>query len=175
MRDICLLGLPGAGKGTFLQRLEKIDAEGEIAMVSTGDIARSISEETVRTGAFAPEDKFREALFGWLDETRQTYDRIILEGFPRTFEQLVLAEKICNNPLYVVLETPVITCIQRLHGRGRIDDTPENIARRLTEHRINIDQIVRAVQSGPRGRVLTLTDNSHDHVLFAMKEAGWIR
>ena len=64
----------------------------------------------------------------------------LLDGFPRTIAQAealdaMLAEK--NTPLDVVLELRVgeEVLFARLAGRGRADDTPEVIRRRLVAYR----------------------------------------
>ncbi len=67
-------------------------------------------------------------------------DELILDGFPRKFEQ---AEWLINNKsdhgrdigLVVVLEVPRAELLNRLRIRGRADDTPEAIDERLSIYR----------------------------------------
>lgn len=67
-------------------------------------------------------------------------DQVILDGFPRKFEQ---AEWLVNSKsdhgreigLVVVLEVPREELLNRLRIRGRVDDTPEAIDERLSIYR----------------------------------------
>src|SRR5690606_9897454 len=68
------------------------------------------------------------------------YPKIIVDGFPRTKEQ---AEWLANYmerageeiEQVVVLEVPEGEIMNRLDKRGRMEDTPETIARRMTIYR----------------------------------------
>ena len=67
-------------------------------------------------------------------------DQIILDGFPRKFEQAewLIGSKSDHGReigLVVVLEVPREELLHRLHIRGRVDDTPEAIDERLSIYR----------------------------------------
>lgn len=151
MRDICITGLPGSGKGTLATNLCNYAASElgvEALVVVTGDIAREISKDSAKTGAFAPEDEMRKRVREYIDEARHDGKRVIMEGFPRAVPQLVLAEQILERPLYVMIDTPVLTCIRRLIKRGRGDDTTDAIGNRMVEHLKIVGGMMDIIQHG---------------------------
>lgn len=74
-------------------------------------------------------------------------DHVILDGYPR---QLSQAEWLVSTQhehersiaLVVVLEVPQSELLRRLQLRGRVDDTPESIAKRMTIYRSEIYPIL---------------------------------
>jgi adenylate kinase family enzyme len=120
----------------------------EAVVIVTGDIAREISKASRETGAFAPEDEMRRRINEYVAEARSSGAVVIMEGFPRTLPQLVLAEQILDSPLHVIMETPVMTCIRRLIGRGRQDDTPDNIGNRISDHQKIVGEVMTAIRGG---------------------------
>lgn len=68
------------------------------------------------------------------------YPKIIVDGFPRTKAQaewLTQYLKRTNESieLVIVLEVPEAEIMKRLEKRGRVEDTPETIAKRMSIYR----------------------------------------
>jgi adenylate kinase len=80
---------------------------------------------------------FNEAIRG---AKAKNYEKVIVDGFPRTKAQAEwLADYMEENgekiDLVVVLEVPEGELMKRLEKRGRMEDTPETIARRMNIYR----------------------------------------
>ncbi len=144
--NILLLGPQGSGKGTQAKRIS--DAYG-IPHIATGDMLRSaISAETelgrkvkpiYDSGGLVPDDLMIELIRDRLTES-DTDNGFVLDGFPRTLAQAEALDPMLREigkELTVVfaLQLPEQVCIDRLTKRaqveGRVDDTPEAIAKRL--------------------------------------------
>ncbi|MCQ3805828.1 MAG: adenylate kinase [Acidimicrobiaceae bacterium] len=138
-----ILGRQGSGKGT--QSLRICEAYGCVH-VSTGDMLRSAVEQGTELGRQASQTMEAGGLVS--DETmngivaqrlsrRDIAERgVLLDGFPRTAEQANALERILYDlgerlTVAVNLEVPTKTVTERMLGRGRGDDTPEAIQRRL--------------------------------------------
>lgn len=139
---VILLGPPGAGKGTQAQLLS---TRLGVVAISTGDIFRAnvgagtelgkVAKKYLDTGELVPDEvtmaMVRERLAA--DDVVAGY---LLDGFPRTTMQAQgLDEHLASvgQPLDGVLEIQVPTeeLVARLSGRGRRDDSPETVRRRL--------------------------------------------
>ena len=122
------MGIPGVGKGTQASRLR--DTLG-ILHVSTGDILReaisagSVLGKRVRdyleSGALVPDDLMAELITERLSRSDAS-GGFILDGFPRTEEQVVILDRVLAN-LSVkldgvfLLEAPEAEIVSRLSGR----------------------------------------------------------
>lgn len=176
MRDICITGLPGSGKGTLATNLQSLAVTMgiECCVIVTGDIAREISKESRKTGAFAPEEEMRERVAQQVDVARDNGMVVVMEGFPRTVAQMAVAELMLENPLYVIMETPAITCMRRLLGRGREDDTPDNIGRRLIEHQQIVGELMSIIRGGEMWEdYMEVPNNDHVHCKQIAISAEW--
>jgi adenylate kinase len=146
--NILLLGPQGSGKGTQARR---IAGEFGLAHISTGEMLRhAIGLETplglavkpiVEGGALVPDDLMIALIRERLEEG-DTRDGFILDGFPRTIAQAealdaMLGEIGRDLDIVFELQVPDEVSIERLAKRaveeGRIDDSPEGVARRLAE------------------------------------------
>jgi adenylate kinase family enzyme len=176
MRDICITGLPGAGKGTLATNLQALAVTMgiECCVIVTGDIAREISKESLETGAFAPENEMRRRIREQIKCARDNNMVVVMEGFPRTAAQLVLAEQILERPLYVIMETSPMTCIRRLIGRGRQDDTADAIGRRIVEHQQIVGEVMNIVREGEKWEDwLAVPNNDEIHCRQISISAEW--
>jgi adenylate kinase len=137
---LIVFGRQGAGKGTQAVRLA---GHYGIPHISTGDMLRGAAAEGTELGLKAkvlmdagdlvPDDVMEgivverlakdDAAPGWL-----------LDGYPRTIGQIHAMQRNLGEvfvDLAVNLDVPVDVVTDRMLSRGREDDTPEAIQRRL--------------------------------------------
>ena len=146
MIRLLLIGAPGAGKGT---QAEKLSAAYKIPAISTGDIFRhNVKNETqlgkqakafMDRGEYVPDSLTNDLVRDRLSEA-DAKDGFLLDGYPRTAEQVVELDSILEaqgNKLDVVVQLTADTdeVVRRLLNRaieqGRADDTEDVIRRRL--------------------------------------------
>ena len=140
MTRLVILGKQGAGKGTQCALLVK---HYGIPHVSTGDMLRAAVAEGTDLGLQAKE--IMEAgelvsddlILGIVRERLAEPDAqvgFLLDGFPRTEVQArELIAMLAPNAINVAIdiEVPDNVVTERMLARGRADDTPEAIQRRL--------------------------------------------
>jgi adenylate kinase len=140
MTRLVILGKQGAGKGTQCALLVK---HYGIPHVSTGDMLRAAvaegtelglqAKEVMETGELVSDD----LILGIVRERLAQPDAqlgFLLDGFPRTDVQArELAALLAPNAIDVAIdiEVPDNVVTERMSARGRADDTPEAIQRRL--------------------------------------------
>ncbi len=139
---ILLFGPTGAGKSMQGQMLA---VRQGWKWLSTGEMLRQSTDPAVIATLKAGElvsDKLTYQVFDHAvqEAYRKHYQNIIVDGFPRTKEQAAwlddhLAHTGDNIDLVVVLEVPEQEIMRRLAKRGRMEDTPETIARRMAIYR----------------------------------------
>ncbi len=123
MKNIILLGAPGAGKGT---QAAMIAEEFKVPHISTGDILRrNMKEGTplglkakafVESGGLVPD----EVVIGLVEDRLSQEDcknGYILDGFPRTIAQAEALNKVARIDLAINIDVPFETIIDRLGGR----------------------------------------------------------
>lgn len=123
MKNIILLGAPGAGKGT---QAAMIAEEFKIPHISTGDILRrNMKEGTplglkakafVESGGLVPD----EVVIGLVEDRLSQEDcknGYILDGFPRTIAQAEALDKVARIDLAINIDVPFETIVSRLGGR----------------------------------------------------------
>lgn len=138
---LVIFGRQGAGKGTQSQRL--VDAYG-VVHVSTGDMLRAAIAAETELGLAA--QKIMDAgglvddqtMIGIVAERLAEDDIIergvLLDGFPRTPSQAeelvtILGDRAIDAAINLEVSVEEVTA--RMLERGRDDDTPEAIAKRL--------------------------------------------
>lgn len=144
--NLVFFGPPGAGKGTQAQ---KIVAAHSIPQISTGEILRAaVANNTplgqqagplMAAGKLVPD----ELVIGIVEDRLRQPDcekGFLLDGFPRTIPQAqalegVLAKMARKIEHVVSLEVPDEVIHERMKGRGRADDSPETVQKRLDEFR----------------------------------------
>ena len=123
MKNIILLGAPGAGKGT---QAAMIAEEFKVPHISTGDILRrNMKEGTplglkakafVESGGLVPD----EVVIGLVGDRLSQEDcknGYILDGFPRTIAQAEALDKVARIDLAINIDVPFETIVSRLGGR----------------------------------------------------------
>lgn len=138
--NLVFVGPPGAGKGTQAEMLEK---QLRIPHISTGSMLRqNVKDRTelglkaqsyMDAGELVPDEVIEGMLRNRLAREKSGF---ILDGYPRNLEQAQTLEKIAkefgiNLTGVVSLEVEEKELVKRLTGRGRKDDTPNVIRRRL--------------------------------------------
>ena len=145
MTRLLILGPPGAGKGTQSSRLLETYS---IPAIATGDIFRqNIKDETplgvevkaiVDAGDYVP-DSLTNALVKSRLEEQDALDGFLLDGYPRTLEQVSYLDgllKAKSRSLDAVIqlvadqEEVVARLRKRAIAQGRTDDTEEAIRHR---------------------------------------------
>ncbi|WP_428115416.1 adenylate kinase [Candidatus Poriferisodalis sp.] len=139
-RRLVILGKQGAGKGT---QCELLTERYGVAHISTGDMLRAAVAAGTELGRAA--EKLMDAgelvgdelILGIVADRLEEPDAragVLLDGFPRTEAQAnglfaLLAPETVDRAIDLDVPDEVVT--QRMLERGRADDTPEAIARRL--------------------------------------------
>jgi adenylate kinase len=152
---IILLGPPGAGKTTQAQFLKKhyripFFSAAEIVRKSQGKrskVSRGL-EPQAESGELLADDALNQLMlqnFKTADFTRG----FILDGYPANrvqaeFLKGAARELRLPEPAVVVLEVPDGVARQRMTARGRADDDPATIERRLTDYHQEIESVRQA-------------------------------
>jgi adenylate kinase len=148
---VIFIGPQGSGKGTQIEKLDKIVAEKDpvrrIVDIQTGRRFRSLAArsetfaekkvaKSLDTGALQP-DFLTHILWGeaMLDQL-DPKSHLFIDGFPRTVTQAHVLEDALfffeRKEVHVInLDTPEEVVRQRMESRARKDDTPESIETRL--------------------------------------------
>ena len=123
MKNIVLLGAPGAGKGT---QAALIREEFHIPHISTGDILRrNIKEGTplgvtakkyIDAGELVPDDVVIGLVELRLKED-DCKDGYILDGFPRTIPQAESLDKVARIDVALNIDVPFDVIMERMSGR----------------------------------------------------------
>ena len=138
---IIMIGGPGSGKSTYSELIKK---EMGIAHIYTGDMMRALAKENtpdgkkvkdlLSKGEFAPTPIVIDAVKERLQKP-DAESGYIFDGFPRSVEQAKMMEEQDIEYDYVInLVIPEEEIIKRLTARGREDDKPEIIKKRLATY-----------------------------------------
>lgn len=139
---ILLFGPTGAGKSMQGQMLA---VRMGWKWLSTGQMLRDSNDpqmhELLKTGELMDDETIYKVFVEAVNHARQNnFPKIIVDGFPRTKDQAewladYMEEAGEEIEQVVVLEVPETEIMKRLEKRGRMEDTPETIARRMTIYR----------------------------------------
>lgn len=139
---ILLFGPTGAGKSMQGQMLA---VRMGWKWLSTGEMLRGSDDPEVikilKSGELVSDELTYEVFDAAVrDAKTKNYPQIIVDGFPRTKAQAEWLAKYMEQSgdridLVVALEVPESEIMKRLELRGRMEDTPETIARRMTLYR----------------------------------------
>src|SRR4051812_32603830 len=185
MLNILLLGPQGAGKGTQAQRVSEAYS---IPHIATGDILRAAMAEGTElglkvkpiydSGHLVPDELMIGLIRGRLAE-EDTDTGFILDGFPRTLAQAEALDQMLREigkelTVVFVLQLPEPVAIARLAKRaeteGRVDDTPDGIAKRLELYRRETEPLIEWYRV--RSNVVTVhAERSVNEVFAEIQEA----
>ena len=123
MKNIIMLGAPGAGKGTQSALIAK---ENGTTQISTGDILRrNIKEGTelgklaksyIDAGALVPDDVVIGIVADRLKEA-DAQNGYVLDGFPRTIAQAEALDKVAKIDVAINIVVGFDVIVERLSGR----------------------------------------------------------
>jgi len=166
--NVLVLGPQGSGKGTQAKRVAR---EHRLPHVSTGDMFRALDDATplgrevnaiMERGDLVPDEITIRMIRERLADV-DARDGFILDGFPRNLVQAAALDAMLDEigrRLDVVFffdlddETAKERALGRAHEEGRIDDTPESIARRLSLYHEQTEPIVEYYRA--TGKLVTL-------------------
>ena len=183
--NILLLGPQGSGKGTQAKRIS--EAYG-VPHIASGDMLRAaMAAETelgrrvkpiYDRGDLVPDELMIELIRERLGQD-DTENGFALDGFPRTLPQAEALDPILREigkelTVVFVLQLPDGVCIERLTKRaqleGRVDDTPEAIAKRLEIYRRETEPLIEWYRI--RSNVVTIhADRSVKEVFAEIQQA----
>lgn len=143
---ILFFGPAGAGKSVQGQMLAE---EKGWQWISTGKLFRESQDPAIQAilaeGSLVSSEVTQDLLAGVLDTTRK--QQIILDGFPRKIEQVewLVAQQTNYDytiDLAVVMEVSKEEVLKRLAIRGRAEDDPTIIEKRLQIYHDEVDPIL---------------------------------
>lgn len=127
---ISLFGPPGAGKGTFANRIKEYYPD--IVHISTGDILReNVANETdlgktakkfMDNGELVPDDIVIGMVKDRLKQKDVKNNGFVLDGFPRTIGQARILSEITDLDYFLLLTTSRDTIKKRILGRYTCDE-----------------------------------------------------
>ncbi len=155
---LMIVGPPSAGKTETSKKLAELY---ECVHVSSGEYARSIQTqenfEALAVGDLSP-DHLRIAQ--WATAKVKAHDRIIMDGFPRSMEQVRSFDFTPINAI-VWLDVPVGECLKRATGRGRADDIASVFWRRYMNYMRHTAPVLAELSQLPEAPLVHFLDNGH--------------
>ena len=113
--------------------------------LSTGEMLRESNDpaviEILKSGELVSDDLTYDVFENAVREAKENkFAHVVVDGFPRTKEQAEWLASYLERSgekieLVIALEVPEAEIMNRLEKRGRMEDTPETIARRMQIYR----------------------------------------
>lgn len=141
---ILIVGLPGSGKTT---QIDKTAEKYGLKPIRMGNILREIAATGSEMGnkikaIMASGELVDDATVAELikAEAQKINDDYIMEGYPRTTEQVEMFNPGFDKVFY--LEVPIDVLKERMKGRGRSDDSEGAIETRIRVQQEDLDHIL---------------------------------
>lgn len=141
---ILIVGLPGSGKTT---QIDKIANKYGLTPIRMGNILREIAASGSEQGEkikaiMASGELVDDATVAELikKEAEKVNDNYLMEGYPRTTEQVELFNPGFDKVFY--LEVPIEVLKIRMKGRGRSDDSQGAIETRIRVQQEDLEKIL---------------------------------
>ena len=144
MRRIVLLGAPGSGKSTQGQKLAEFLG---CPWISTGELFRKSEDSEIRERIRTEKLIDDETTFEILSDALVGVSDAIIDGFPRTRKQAEMALSLGISEV-IEIDIPDDEVFNRLSVRGRDQDTPEVIGKRLADYRNMRQEVDEALTDG---------------------------
>ncbi|MEY3784517.1 MAG: hypothetical protein RLZZ230_839 [Candidatus Parcubacteria bacterium] len=193
---VIFVGPQGSGKGTQIERLDKIIAEKDplrrVVDIQTGRRFRSLAAKhetfaerkistTLDTGALQP-DFLTHVLWGQaMIDQLDSKSHLLIDGFPRTVAQAHVLDEAFKffdreRVQIINLDTPEDIVRKRMYGRARADDTEESIETRLRWYREDTLPVLTYYRRRPNTIVHDLVgtdsiDGVHEQIIKALNIA----
>jgi adenylate kinase len=183
--NLLLLGPQGSGKGTQAKRIAQ--AYG-LAHVASGDMFRAAVaagtslgrrvESILASGALVPDDVTIDVVRDRLEQGDAS-DGFVLDGFPRTMAQARALDELLADlgreltavlALHVSDAVSVERLLNRAREEGRVDDTPEAIARRLAIYHDQTEPLIEYYRA--QDRLVPIDGEGTVNEVFAQIEAA---
>lgn len=135
---ILIIGPQGSGKTTQSKLLSEYLG---VSYIETGDALRKLSKESNSFGKTVKgildrgemvSDEVAAKLIGKRLKEKDVTGGFVMNGYPRTLNQIKLFEPTFDKVLYIEIDD--MEAMNRLLKRGREDDTPELIKKRLAHY-----------------------------------------
>jgi adenylate kinase len=183
---IIFFGPTGAGKSVQGQM---IAARHDWEWLSTGELLRDSNDPAIirilKSGDLVSDSLTYDVFHKAIQEAKEDgFDNIIIDGFPRTKDQAQWLSKYMRMndekiDLVIVLEVPEVDIMKRLEKRGRMEDTPDTIAKRMSIYRqkmypvlgIFAEQGIKVVHVPGTGTVGTV----HDAIECELEASGVVK
>jgi adenylate kinase len=182
---LLLLGPQGSGKGTQAKRIAEAY---DLAHVASGDMFRAAIaagtplgrrvEPLLAAGSLVPDELTIEVIRERLAQ-EDAREGFVLDGFPRTMAQARALDQLLaeiGRELTVVLALHVSDAVsverllRRAQEEGRVDDTPEAIARRLAIYHEQTEPLIEYYRA--QDRLVPIDGEGTVNEVFAQIEAA---
>ena len=190
-KTVVFIGPQGSGKGTqvknVITHIEEVSPETTIFDIETGKLFRALAEEggyaarrvkeLLDNGLPVP-DIFTNAMVATDFIVR--YDEnafITMDGFPRNKQQAEYLDELLafygrKEISIVYLDTPEELVRSRMLGRGRADDTEENITERLSWYSQMVTPMIAYYKERPNTQFVTVDGSKSIDAVFGEIKAG---
>lgn len=163
---LIFFGPQGSGKGTQLENVSRLFAERDMAVttIQTGEVFRSLAStdtsaakqigSCLAEGKFVPTTITNTLVIQALLDKWSPNRHVLFDGYPRTLAQAealieVLEFFACDGIAVLHLDVPDAEVIERMQERGRADDTPELIEKRLALYHEETQPVLEFLEQQP--------------------------